>query len=446
MARAGETVELAEREVTIHELTLVDWDDTDPERPIAILDVACSAGTYIRALARDLGEPVGSAAYLGALRRTGAGPFPLEDAVALDASVRPRPTVRPGSRRCSGRSTPASRRFPDVVADGRGVDGRRSGPVRPPGAGVRARRRALPAARARRRPGGHRRGRGRRAPGTDKVLVAAGRRARRRAGAEDVHVAGRRCACDPSTARSSWSSASSTACTAATPTSWSTSSARPGAGRRPTVITFDHHPDEVLTGSAPPLLFDPDERLERLAAAGVEVTVVQHFDEALRQTPYDAFVDAIRARTALAGLLMTPDAAFGYERRARRRRSRRSARARFRRRGRAAVHDRWPSGPQHATIRAAIAAATWRDAAALLGRPVALGGARDGRLVRCPMALPPDGEYRWPSTVDAARHGDAWDRPIEPAGDGAGRRGVRRRDRSGLAARAAQRGPPAGAG
>jgi riboflavin kinase/FMN adenylyltransferase len=51
---------------------------------------------------------------------------------------------------------------------------------------------------------------------------------------------------------------------------------------RPAVITFDHHPDEVLTGQAPPLLCDPGERLERLVAAGVAVTVVQHFDQALR--------------------------------------------------------------------------------------------------------------------------------------------------------------------
>jgi len=84
---------------------------------------------------------------------------------------------------------------------------------------------------------------------------------------------------------------------------------------KPTVITFDHHPDEVLTGSAPPLLLHPDERLERLADAGVEVTVVVHFDDALRRTTYDAFIDSIRRRTALAGLLMTPDAAFGFERR-----------------------------------------------------------------------------------------------------------------------------------
>lgn len=85
MARAGEAVVLGERAVTIHDLALLSWDDADPDRPIAVIDVACSAGTYIRALARDLGEAVGSAAYLGALTRTASGPFTLEDAVDLDA-------------------------------------------------------------------------------------------------------------------------------------------------------------------------------------------------------------------------------------------------------------------------------------------------------------------------------------------------------------------------
>jgi tRNA pseudouridine55 synthase len=84
LARAGEAVELASRDVTIHELTVVSWDDTDPERPVAVLDVVCSAGTYIRALARDLGEVLGSAAYLGALTRTASGPFLLGDATPLD--------------------------------------------------------------------------------------------------------------------------------------------------------------------------------------------------------------------------------------------------------------------------------------------------------------------------------------------------------------------------
>jgi riboflavin kinase/FMN adenylyltransferase len=84
---------------------------------------------------------------------------------------------------------------------------------------------------------------------------------------------------------------------------------------RPAVITFDAHPDEVLTGTAPPLLLDPVERLTRLEGAGVEVTVIQHFDEAVRRTTYEDFVEGIRSRVDVAGFLMTPDAAFGYERR-----------------------------------------------------------------------------------------------------------------------------------
>jgi tRNA pseudouridine55 synthase len=85
MARAGETVELKERAVRIDSLTISSWDDAEPDRPIAIVDVVCSAGTYIRALARDLGERVGNAAYLGALRRTAAGSFSESDAVSMDA-------------------------------------------------------------------------------------------------------------------------------------------------------------------------------------------------------------------------------------------------------------------------------------------------------------------------------------------------------------------------
>lgn len=84
MARAGETVVLASRDVTIHALALTSWDDTDPDRPVAVIEVQCSAGTYVRALARDLGESVGSAAYLGALTRTASGPFELADATPLD--------------------------------------------------------------------------------------------------------------------------------------------------------------------------------------------------------------------------------------------------------------------------------------------------------------------------------------------------------------------------
>jgi tRNA pseudouridine55 synthase len=84
MARAGEAIELAPRSVVIHGLRLLEWDDTDPRRPVAVVDVECSAGTYVRALARDLGARLESGAYLGALVRTASGGFRIEDAMSLD--------------------------------------------------------------------------------------------------------------------------------------------------------------------------------------------------------------------------------------------------------------------------------------------------------------------------------------------------------------------------
>jgi tRNA pseudouridine55 synthase len=83
-ARAGEPVEIPDRTVTLYELALVDWDAADRDRPVAVIDVVCSAGTYVRAIARDLGTAVGSAAYLGALRRTASGPFSILAARSLD--------------------------------------------------------------------------------------------------------------------------------------------------------------------------------------------------------------------------------------------------------------------------------------------------------------------------------------------------------------------------
>jgi len=171
----------------------------------------------------------------------------------------------------------------------------------------------------------------------------------------------------------------------------------------PTVITFDHHPDEVLTGHAPPLLLDPVERLERLAGAGVTVTVVQHFDAALRETPYNVFVERIRARVDLRGFLMTPDAAFGYERQ-----GTPDALATLGRLDGFEVVIVDPFALEgHAVrstdIRAAIAAGELTRAASLLGRSVTLAGViqLDGRdrggdrllTFDLPMSLPPDGDY-----------------------------------------------------
>jgi tRNA pseudouridine55 synthase len=74
LARQGKTVARQARQVTIHELELSAWNP-----PELTLNVACSAGTYIRSLAHDLGEALGCGAHLRALVRTASGPFRLEE-------------------------------------------------------------------------------------------------------------------------------------------------------------------------------------------------------------------------------------------------------------------------------------------------------------------------------------------------------------------------------
>lgn len=84
LARGGEKPELAARSVTIHSLELIEWDTAAADRPMAVLEVHCSAGTYIRSIARDLGQHLRCGAYLGALTRTASGPFRLEEAHSLE--------------------------------------------------------------------------------------------------------------------------------------------------------------------------------------------------------------------------------------------------------------------------------------------------------------------------------------------------------------------------
>lgn len=79
LARKGEDVELESRSVTIHALTLQEWNP-----PYFVLDVTCAAGTYIRSLAHDIGEKLGVGAHLAGLIRTRSGGFNLENAVSLD--------------------------------------------------------------------------------------------------------------------------------------------------------------------------------------------------------------------------------------------------------------------------------------------------------------------------------------------------------------------------
>jgi tRNA pseudouridine55 synthase len=81
-ARRGESMDLAARPVTVHRLTLLAYDPTTGQLE---LEVQCSAGTYIRALARDLGTALGTGGALASLRRTMALGFELNGAVPWDA-------------------------------------------------------------------------------------------------------------------------------------------------------------------------------------------------------------------------------------------------------------------------------------------------------------------------------------------------------------------------
>ena len=96
MARAGETPS-SRRAITIQRFDLVDWNADDPDRPIAVVEVDCSAGTYVRSIARDVGRATGGAAYLGALTRTASGGSRSRRRIPSRRSARRPPTVRPAS-------------------------------------------------------------------------------------------------------------------------------------------------------------------------------------------------------------------------------------------------------------------------------------------------------------------------------------------------------------
>ena len=120
-ARRGEAVVLASRPVEVHSLELVDYAPPDIRFRATV-----SAGTYLRGLARDVGNALACGAHLAALRRTAVGPFELRDAVAPDA-------VTPASLRDPGELvaqlprrdlTPAEH---EAAAHGRPIDERGMG-------------------------------------------------------------------------------------------------------------------------------------------------------------------------------------------------------------------------------------------------------------------------------------------------------------------------------
>ena len=87
LTRDGQAPELAARKVTVHDFTVTGLRHlTGPDGDFLDLDasVTCSSGTYVRALARDLGRALGTGGHLTALRRTRSGSYRIEDARTLD--------------------------------------------------------------------------------------------------------------------------------------------------------------------------------------------------------------------------------------------------------------------------------------------------------------------------------------------------------------------------
>jgi tRNA pseudouridine55 synthase len=105
LARDGEVVELKPRPVEIHRLELVEAPDADH----TVLAAECGKGTYVRALARDLGRMLGCFGHVSALRRTAVGPFTEDIATSLEALQQLRQPASegqaPGEEQASGEET-----------------------------------------------------------------------------------------------------------------------------------------------------------------------------------------------------------------------------------------------------------------------------------------------------------------------------------------------------
>lgn len=84
MARAGQHVEAPTKTVTIHQIQVHSVTCNEEGYPVATIDVDCGTGTFMRAIARDLGEAVGCGAHLTRLLRTKHGVFSLEQSVDLE--------------------------------------------------------------------------------------------------------------------------------------------------------------------------------------------------------------------------------------------------------------------------------------------------------------------------------------------------------------------------
>lgn len=131
MARRGEDVDLKAREVTIHELKVVEWKSPD-----LTIDIFCSSGTYIRSIAHDLGQALGCGGHIVSLTRTATGPFTIADAHPLSdlQNLKPLQILK-----LLRRTDDALLQWPEIRLDAEGANRIQHGnpvPLTPGGAGL----------------------------------------------------------------------------------------------------------------------------------------------------------------------------------------------------------------------------------------------------------------------------------------------------------------------
>jgi tRNA pseudouridine55 synthase len=110
LARGGEELEMEPRPVTVHSLTLVARPDDDT----AIFEAECGKGTYVRAIARDLGRALGTCGHVTALRRLAVGPF--DEAAAVEISALREVAEADGPEGCARFLSPIDVALGDIAA------------------------------------------------------------------------------------------------------------------------------------------------------------------------------------------------------------------------------------------------------------------------------------------------------------------------------------------
>jgi tRNA pseudouridine55 synthase len=111
LSRAGERVELEARPVRIETLALIAHEDD-----ISVFEAVCGKGTYVRAIARDLGRALGCFGHVSALRRTHVGPFSEKHAISLDDLAVLRHKAAAGEGNLAGELLPVATALDDIPA------------------------------------------------------------------------------------------------------------------------------------------------------------------------------------------------------------------------------------------------------------------------------------------------------------------------------------------